>query len=79
MTLMAISRNGLVVSAIIGIAALALSNAYAEELQRVNVKPVQSAQADRDWPQYCGPNRNGVAVSGPKLLDSWPHEGPPQH
>lgn len=31
-----------------------------------------------DWPQWRGPNRDGVAPSSPKLLDSWPKEGPPQ-
>lgn len=29
-----------------------------------------------EWPQWRGPNRDGVVVSGPKLLDSWPEEGP---
>jgi outer membrane protein assembly factor BamB len=33
--------------------------------------------AGADWPQYCGPNRDCIAVSSPKLLDSWPKEGPP--
>lgn len=30
-----------------------------------------------DWPQWRGPNRDGIAVNSPKLLDSWPKEGPP--
>lgn len=30
-----------------------------------------------DWPQYRGPNRDGVVLNSPKLLDSWPKEGPP--
>jgi outer membrane protein assembly factor BamB len=29
-----------------------------------------------DWPQWRGPNRDGVAPSSPKLLDSWPKDGP---
>jgi outer membrane protein assembly factor BamB len=32
--------------------------------------------ASADWPQWRGPNRNGIAPNGPKLLDSWPKEGP---
>jgi outer membrane protein assembly factor BamB len=28
-----------------------------------------------DWPQYLGPNRNGVS-SGPALAETWPAEGP---
>jgi outer membrane protein assembly factor BamB len=30
-----------------------------------------------DWPQYCGPNRDGSVLSSPKLLDEWANEGPP--
>jgi outer membrane protein assembly factor BamB len=33
--------------------------------------------SDADWPQWRGPNRDGVAPSSPKLLDSWPKDGPP--
>jgi hypothetical protein len=33
--------------------------------------------ASAEWPQWRGPNRDGVAVDSPKLLDSWPKEGPP--
>lgn len=36
-------------------------------------EPPQAA----DWPQWRGPNRDGVAVGSPKLLDAWPKEGPP--
>ena len=39
--------------------------------------PVRAAEdAPAGWPQYCGPSRNGVAASGPKLLDAWPTNGP---
>src|SRR4030095_4919144 len=31
--------------------------------------------AARDWPQYLGPNRDGV-YSGPPLADAWPSGGP---
>src|SRR5260221_12608283 len=34
-----------------------------------------SAGAD-DWPQWRGPNRNGVSESSLKLLDKWPADGP---
>ena len=30
------------------------------------------------WPQWLGPERNGVAASSPKLLDAWPTNGPVQ-
>ncbi|MBI3829513.1 MAG: PQQ-like beta-propeller repeat protein [Planctomycetes bacterium] len=33
------------------------------------------AAAD-DWPQFMGPNRDGIAAKSPKLLDAWPKEGP---
>ena len=29
-----------------------------------------------DWPQFRGPDRNGVAPSSPKLLERWPTTGP---
>jgi len=29
-----------------------------------------------DWPQWRGPDRNGVAPDGPKLLDAWGKKGP---
>jgi hypothetical protein len=31
---------------------------------------------ETDWPQWRGPMRNGIAGPGPKLLDSWPKDGP---
>ena len=30
----------------------------------------------QDWPQWRGPNRDGVAPKSPALADSWPAEGP---
>jgi len=36
-------------------------------------RPVDGAGAD--WPQYLGPDRNGV-YSGPPLADAWPASGP---
>lgn len=32
--------------------------------------------AATDWPQWRGPTRDGVVASGPKLLDTWPTNGP---
>ena len=34
------------------------------------------AEVATDWPQYRGPTRDGIAPAGPKLLDSWPKDGP---
>ncbi len=34
------------------------------------------AAGDSDWPQFLGPNRNGVYM-GPALSTSWPDSGPP--
>jgi outer membrane protein assembly factor BamB len=33
--------------------------------------------AEQDWPQWRGPNRDGVALNSPRLLDTWPKDGPP--
>ena len=41
----------------------------------VSAEPT-SQPASTDWPQWRGPNRDGVAPAGPKLLDSWPASGP---
>lgn len=32
--------------------------------------------AASDWPQWRGPDRNGIAGPGPKLADAWPEGGP---
>jgi len=31
-----------------------------------------------DWPQWRGPQRDGVAVASPPLATSWPEDGPPK-
>ena len=33
--------------------------------------------SDSEWPQFRGPNRDGIALKSPKLLETWPKEGPP--
>ena len=35
-----------------------------------------AAAAAADWPQWRGPNRDGVAINSPKLADAWPTNGP---
>ena len=35
-----------------------------------------AGEVSADWPCWRGPNHNGIAPSSPKLLDSWPKEGP---
>ncbi len=39
------------------------------------VPPTDAARAADDWPQWRGPNRDGVA-RGTGLLSSWPSDGP---
>jgi outer membrane protein assembly factor BamB len=36
---------------------------------------VATHTAAADWPQWRGPNRDGIAPAGPKLLDAWPTNG----
>ena len=35
-----------------------------------------SQPTSTDWPQWRGPNRDGVSPNSPKLLDKWPADGP---
>ena len=37
-----------------------------------------AAQAWGNWPQFRGPERDGIAATGPTLLSSWPDDGPSQ-
>lgn len=37
---------------------------------------VPAAAGESDWPQFLGPNRNGV-YAGPAISGSWPASGPP--
>lgn len=48
------------------LAAMAAANLWAAE-----------SPSSTDWPQVGGPNRNGVVLNSPKLLDTWPKDGPP--
>lgn len=47
-------------------------HAYAQEVPPSH----ELIASESDWPQWRGPNRNGIAPSSPKLLDIWPKEGP---
>ena len=60
-------NNGLVVS-IVSFALLGLAT-------MASAGPA-SQPGSVDWPQWRGPNHDGVAPSSPKLLDSWPKNGP---
>jgi RNA polymerase sigma-70 factor (ECF subfamily) len=44
-----------------------------------DAKPVPTpvAAGGGEWTQWRGPTQNGIVPAGPKLLDSWPKEGPP--
>lgn len=37
----------------------------------------EGTPSNLDWPHWRGPTRDGIAPAGPKLLDTWPKEGPP--
>jgi len=65
---------------LIGLAAVAVASAAAilpSSAQAWEVPTKSPAPSGNDWPQWRGPNRDGIAVSSPKLLDSWPKDGPP--
>ncbi|OAI51004.1 hypothetical protein AYO44_17370 [Planctomycetaceae bacterium SCGC AG-212-F19] len=36
----------------------------------------QPANGGNDWAQWRGPTRDGIVPRGPKLLDTWPKDGP---
>jgi outer membrane protein assembly factor BamB len=57
--------------------AIAVTTACDAQPPEGRTTPVELANRDtRDWPQWRGPNRDGIsAASG--LLKSWPKEGPP--
>ncbi|MBI3829815.1 MAG: PQQ-like beta-propeller repeat protein [Planctomycetes bacterium] len=38
----------------------------------------EEKKAAADWPQWRGPNRDGISPNSPKLLDTWPKDGPKQ-
>ena len=68
---MALNANRKTLSLVLGAMFLFAAEASAEPASQ----PAGSASGD--WPQYCGPNRDSIAVNSPKLLDAWPKEGPP--
>ena len=49
------------------------------KLMAATASPPRQAQgfAGQSWPQWRGPNRDGVVLNSPKLMDEWPKEGPP--
>ncbi len=42
------------------------------------LKTVNGLPVAKSWPQWRGPERNGVATKGPALLAPWPAKGPKQ-
>jgi outer membrane protein assembly factor BamB len=56
------------------VATLAVLNAAAQDAiqHQASLPPAGGV----DWPCWRGPNHDGIAPSSPKLLDSWPKEGP---
>lgn len=39
--------------------------------------PGRAADMDGSWPQFRGPDRNGIAPTGATVARSWPQSGPP--
>ena len=80
LSIMAKSMIGLAVVALTSASAIMLSKGHTEDAPKgdetPHAKPAQQAAGEGDWPQWRGPNRDGVAPSSPKLLDSIPASGP---
>ncbi len=62
--LIGVALSGLVAAAAVTLAAPVKSNS-------------QLATASIDWPQWRGPNRDGISYDTTKLLNKWPDDGPP--
>ncbi|MCB9873596.1 MAG: PQQ-binding-like beta-propeller repeat protein, partial [Planctomycetaceae bacterium] len=58
----------------------AADQAFARRTARTALKsndlPAEVARAGGDWPQWRGPNRDGISQET-GLLDEWPADGPP--
>src|SRR5689334_4996476 len=73
----------LIVATLVVACAGAFVQVAAEETPAVSpsartVRPANGArETQNDWPQFCGPNRDSVVAHGPRLLDTWPKDGPP--
>ncbi len=48
-----------------------------EKLARTELPPVVSQIMTRDWPQWRGPNRDGLSIES-DLVRTWPANGPPE-
>src|SRR5438552_3062371 len=75
---------GILAAAVVGIFAVQWWNAREhhkqndEEVRRAREAKFRKQPVDaRDWPQWRGPNRDGI-VPGDGLLTNWPKGGPPQ-
>ncbi|MBW3598727.1 MAG: PQQ-binding-like beta-propeller repeat protein [Planctomycetes bacterium] len=55
---------------------LARRRAARDAESQVALQDGSSSSSDTDWPQWRGPNRDGIAHST-GLLDAWPEQGPP--
>jgi outer membrane protein assembly factor BamB len=61
--------------AAVALLAVAGGRAAADEAAPPATAPT-SQPAATDWPNFMGPNRNGVVEGGPRLLQKWPEKGP---
>ena len=67
-------QNGRVVSDVLPLQSPAIPAAVAGKHPAAPASDTDAA--DIDWPQWRGPNRNGVIHSSPPLAAAWPDRGP---